>query len=147
MTASMPSQQPASQPCRPDRIRVGLAKDLIADVRRFDEQLKANTAKLAALLDEHGTRLRETDGVGPALAARLLGRTGSPGQVRLRCCVRELHRHRTRSDRERWLHPASAVPLRRSPVELRDLHDRGDPDPDARQRRPRLLRPELGHLL
>jgi transposase len=59
---------------------VGLAKDLIADVRRFDEQLKANTAKLAALLDEHGTRLREIDGVGPVLAARLLGRTGSPGR-------------------------------------------------------------------
>jgi transposase len=62
----------------PDRIRVELAKDLIADVRRFDEQLKANAAKLAVLLDEHGTRLREIDGVGPVLAARLLGRTGSP---------------------------------------------------------------------
>jgi predicted flap endonuclease-1-like 5' DNA nuclease len=30
----------------------------------------------AALLDEHGTRLREIDGIGPVLAARLLGRTG-----------------------------------------------------------------------
>ena len=44
------------------------------------EQLKANAAKLAVLLDEHGTRLREIDGVGPVLAARLLGRTGSPGR-------------------------------------------------------------------
>jgi transposase len=31
---------------------------------------------MTALLDEHGTRLRETDGIGPVLAARLLGRTG-----------------------------------------------------------------------
>jgi transposase len=62
----------------PDRIRVELAKELIADVRRFDEQLKANSAKIAVLLDEHGTKLREIDGVGPVLAARLLGRTGSP---------------------------------------------------------------------
>jgi transposase len=62
----------------PDRIRVALAKDLVADVRRFDEQLKANAAKIASLLDEHGTRLREIDGIGPVLAARLLGRTGSP---------------------------------------------------------------------
>jgi transposase len=60
----------------PDRIRVELAKELIADVRRFDEQLAANAAKITVLLDEHGTRLREIDGVGPVLAARLLGRTG-----------------------------------------------------------------------
>lgn len=64
----------------PDRIRVELATELIADVRRFDEQLKANAATIAALLDEHGTRLREIDGVGPVLAARLLGRTGSPSR-------------------------------------------------------------------
>ncbi|WP_099042698.1 IS110 family transposase [Mycobacterium neglectum] len=60
----------------PDRIRVELAKELIADVRRFDDQLAANTKTMMELLDEHGTRLREIDGVGPVLAARLLGRTG-----------------------------------------------------------------------
>ena len=60
----------------PDRIRVELAKDLVADVRRLDEQLTANAAKMTALLDEHGTRLRDVDGIGPVLAARLLGRTG-----------------------------------------------------------------------
>ena len=60
----------------PDRTRVDLAKELIADVRRFDKQIKANEAKIAVLLDEHGTTLREVDGVGSVLAARLLGRTG-----------------------------------------------------------------------
>jgi len=64
----------------PDRIRVELAKELIADVRRFDEHLAANAAKMTALLDEHGTTLREIDGIGPILAARLLGRTGSPSR-------------------------------------------------------------------
>jgi transposase len=64
----------------PDRVRVELAKDLIADVRRFDDQLAVNATKVAALLDEHGTRLREIDGIGPVLAARLLGRTGSPAR-------------------------------------------------------------------
>jgi transposase len=64
----------------PDRVRVELAKELITDVRRFDEQLKANSAKITVLLDEHGTGLREIDGVGPVLAARLLGRTGSPSR-------------------------------------------------------------------
>jgi transposase len=33
---------------------------------------------MTVLLHEHGTRLREINGVGPVLAARLLGRTGSP---------------------------------------------------------------------
>src|SRR5205823_1185381 len=60
-----------------DRVRVTLAKDLIADVRRFDQQLAANAATIKELLDEHGTRLREIAGVGPVLAARLLGRTGA----------------------------------------------------------------------
>jgi hypothetical protein len=41
----------------PDRIRVALAKELIADVRRFDEQLAASAKTMTALLDEHGTRL------------------------------------------------------------------------------------------
>ena len=60
----------------PDRVRVELAKELIADVRRFDEQLATNSKKMTALLDEHGTRLREIDGVGPVMAARVLGRSG-----------------------------------------------------------------------
>ena len=61
-----------------DKIQVALTKELIADVRRFDDQLSTNAKTMTALLDEHGTRLREIDGVGPVLAARLLGRTDSP---------------------------------------------------------------------
>ena len=63
-----------------DRVRVALAKDSIADIRRLDQQLAASIASITAVLDEHGTRLRETDGVGPVLAARLLGRTGTPSR-------------------------------------------------------------------
>ena len=63
-----------------DRVRVALAKDSIADIRRLDQQLAASIASITAILDEHGTRLRETDGVGPVLAARLLGRTGTPSR-------------------------------------------------------------------
>jgi transposase len=38
--------------------------------------LADNQAEATRLLDEQGTRLREIDGVGPVLAARILGRTG-----------------------------------------------------------------------
>lgn len=47
-----------------DRVRVGLCKDLIADVRRLDQRLAANQKDIDRLLDEHGTRLRELDGIG-----------------------------------------------------------------------------------
>jgi transposase len=57
-------------------VRLQLCRELIADVRRLDQQLADNQAEAARLLEEHGTRLREIDGVGPVLAARILGRTG-----------------------------------------------------------------------
>ena len=61
-----------------DRMRVGLCRDLIADIRRLDDQLAANEKQMAETLDEHGTRLREVDGIGAVTAARLIGRTGRP---------------------------------------------------------------------
>ncbi len=60
----------------PDKIRLELAKELITDFARLDEELAANSRKITGLLDEHGTRLRNIDGVGPVLAARILGRSG-----------------------------------------------------------------------
>jgi len=33
---------------------------------------------MSQALDEHGTRLRDIDGIGPVTAARLIGRTGRP---------------------------------------------------------------------
>ncbi len=63
-----------------DRIRVQLSKELITDLRRFDDQLATNSKKMTRLLDEHGTTLRDIDGVGPVLAARILGRTGNPSR-------------------------------------------------------------------
>jgi hypothetical protein len=72
----------------PDRIRVELAKELIADVRRFDEQLAANAAKMTALLDEHGTVLREIDisdrSSLPVCWAAAARRAGSPRPPRTR---------------------------------------------------------------
>ena len=71
--AALRACQPRSTP---ERVRVQLCRELIADVRRLDQQLADNQAEATRLLDEHGTRLCEIDGVGPVLAARILGRTG-----------------------------------------------------------------------
>ncbi|MDV6278872.1 transposase, partial [Rhodococcus erythropolis] len=59
-----------------DRIRVGLCRDLIADIRRLDGQLTTNEKQMTQALDEHGTRLRDVDGIGAVTAACLIGRTG-----------------------------------------------------------------------
>ncbi|SEB45431.1 IS110 family transposase [Rhodococcus jostii] len=59
-----------------DRIRVGLCRDLIADIRRLDGQLAENEKQMTRALDAQGTGLREVDGIGPVTAARLIGRTG-----------------------------------------------------------------------
>lgn len=54
-----------------ERVRLMLCRELIGDIRRLDAQLADNQAQITALLDEHGTRLRGIDGVGPVLAARI----------------------------------------------------------------------------
>ncbi|MXP24172.1 IS110 family transposase [Gordonia sp. HNM0687] len=59
-----------------DRIRVGLCRDLIADIGRLDDRLTDNGKQMTRALDEHGTSLRGVDGIGPVSAARLIGRTG-----------------------------------------------------------------------
>jgi len=58
------------------RTRVGLCRDLIADIRRLDDQLAANEKHMSQALDKHGTPLREIDRIGPVTATRLIGRTG-----------------------------------------------------------------------
>jgi len=124
-----------------DRVRVALAKDLIADVRRFDQQLAANTTAITAVLDEHGTLLREIAGVGPVLAARLLGRTGAPSEF---ACEAAYAHHtgtspvqiaRAKTNRHR-------LPRWRSATELCDPHRGHDSDPDSGSAGRTLLRHE-----
>ena len=59
-----------------DRVRKSLARDLLADIRRYDTQLADNATTMDELLDLHGTTLRTIPGVGPVMAARIIGRTG-----------------------------------------------------------------------
>lgn len=60
-----------------ERTRKELAQDLVRDLRAVDASLADIEARMSAALDEHGTRLRQVDGVGSITAVRLIGRTGA----------------------------------------------------------------------
>jgi transposase len=56
--------------------RKRIARELLADVRRLDRQVKVASQAIRTAVHEHGTTLTEVFGVGPVLAAKLLGHAG-----------------------------------------------------------------------
>jgi transposase len=53
--------------------RTHLAADLLADMRRLDEQMRESKKKLAAAVRAPGTSLTDLFGVGPVIAATVIG--------------------------------------------------------------------------
>jgi transposase len=56
--------------------RKRIARQLLADVRRLDRQVKTASQAIRTAVREHGTTLTQLYGVGPVLAAKLLGHAG-----------------------------------------------------------------------
>jgi transposase len=56
--------------------RKRIARELLADVRRLDRQVKTASQTIRTAVREHGTSLTQVFGVGAVLAAKLLGHTG-----------------------------------------------------------------------
>jgi len=67
-----------------ERARHGLALEHLEDLRRFDEQMRASKSRIAAAVTESGTTLVELFGVGPVVAAMVLGYTGDVTRFRNR---------------------------------------------------------------
>lgn len=59
-----------------DRIRKQLASELIADIRTLDRRIKTITATIAAEVRASNSSLTAIYGVGPVVAARILGEVG-----------------------------------------------------------------------
>jgi transposase len=59
-----------------ERIRYDLAVELLGDIRRLDEQLKTSHQRIRAAVVASGTSLTELFGIGPVIAAMLIGYTG-----------------------------------------------------------------------
>lgn len=58
--------------------RKRMAQDLLADVRRLDRDIAAIKIRVAAAVDASGTTLTELFGVGPLVAAIVIGQVGDP---------------------------------------------------------------------
>jgi transposase len=56
--------------------RKRIARELLADVRRLDRQVKTASQTIRTAVREHGTTLTQVVGVGVVLAAKLLGHAG-----------------------------------------------------------------------
>ena len=59
-----------------DAERKRIARQLLADVRRLDRQIKTASQAICQAVRDHGTTLTQIYGVGPVLAAKLVGHTG-----------------------------------------------------------------------
>jgi transposase len=124
--------------------RCELAAAFAEDLRRIDAQIRETRTKLAAAVAATGTSLTGLSGVGPVIAAAVIGDVRDvsrfPNRDHFAACdgtapievssgPRKICRLSRRGNRRH----GHATP-----------HGRGHPDPPPAQRRPRLLRQETG---
>jgi transposase len=74
--------------------RRDLAREIVDDVHRIDGQLHEVRQRLTQLVLASRTSTTETFGVGPVVAAMVIGYTGDVARFPHRRPVRRLHRHR-----------------------------------------------------
>ena len=60
-----------------DAQRKQLSRELVADLRRLDSALGRNSEDIAAAVNASGTSMTQIHGVGPVLAAKIIGHSGS----------------------------------------------------------------------
>jgi transposase len=63
-------------------VRADLVRQRIGELRRVSKQIAETKARLRKALAESGTTLTEVPGIGPLIAAKILGEVGDPGRIR-----------------------------------------------------------------
>jgi transposase len=124
-----------------EQVRFDLAVELLADIRRLDEQLKASHKRIRVAVAASGTSITDIFGIGPIIAAMLIGFTGDVGRfanrdrfaayngtapVEFSSGGRTVHRLSTRGNRNinHALHMAAICQLRQPHCEGRTYFDR-----------------------
>ena len=67
-----------------EQIRYDLAVELLSEIRALDAQLKTSHKRIRAAVTASGTTLTDLFGIGPVIAAMLIGYTGDIGRFRNR---------------------------------------------------------------
>lgn len=124
-----------------EQVRYDLAVELLADIRRLDEQLKASHKRIRTAVAASGTTLTDVFGIGPIVAAMLIGFSGDMSRfanrdryaayngtapVEFSSGGRTVHRLSTRGNRNvnNALHIAAICQLRQPHSEGRAYFDR-----------------------
>jgi transposase len=114
-----------------DQTRRGLARDLIADLRRLDRAIRANEAALRAEVLASGTTLTQVLGVGDVLAAKVLGHVGEVSRFPSPGSLRQLCRRGSARGFQWRAATAPAQPSRQPPAQHRTAHGRALPGAPA----------------
>lgn len=124
-----------------EQLRYDLAVELLEDIRRLDDQLKASHQRIRAAVAASGTSVTDVFGIGPIIAAMLIGFTGDIGRfanrdryaayngtapVEFSSGGRTVHRLSTRGNRNinHALHMAAICQLRQPHSDGRAYFDR-----------------------
>jgi transposase len=67
-----------------EQVRYDLARELVDDIRRLDEQAKRSRDRIDLAVKASATTLTELFGIGPIIAATLIGHSGDIGRFRNR---------------------------------------------------------------
>ena len=125
-----------------EQIRYDLAVELLDDIRRLDAQLKASHKRIRTAVAASDTTVTDLFGVGPIIAAMLIGYTGDIDRFANRDHYAAYNGTAPVefSSGGRVVHRALAA--RQPPTQPRAPHGRDLPAPPTPLRRPRLLRPQ-----
>lgn len=76
---------------RADRsVRADLVRRRLAELRRMDPEIAGTEAQITTKLKESATTLTEIPGIGPLIAAKILGEVGDVGRIRSRAAFASL---------------------------------------------------------
>jgi transposase len=71
-------------------VRADLIRRRLAELRRLDAEAARTKAEIVVTLEQSGTTLTEVPGMGPLLAARILGEVGDPRRIRSKAAFAQM---------------------------------------------------------
>ena len=147
-----------------EQTRYDLALELLGDIRRRDEQLKVSHQRIRAAVVASGSTVTELFGIGPVIAAMLIGYTGDIGRfanrdhyaayngtapVEYSSGGRTVHRLSQRGNRQlnHDLHMAAICQMRHPHAEGRAYVDRKVADGKTKREAIRALKRQISNAV